>query len=151
MHKNGSVSLIMGIIEYLLLYFQVCTNGYVTFNTPFYDWWPPGDISDISDRTLLAPYFGDVDIRGIYGAVYYQAYTSFSNGTSPKLAIQLAEAYVRQLMRNKDFNARFVLVVTWHQAPPYPYHDGWWCWLFGWSCENTKVGQQCQFIYIQLW
>ena len=136
----------MGYIAVSLLHFQVCTNGYVTFDTPFYQWRPPGDISDISNRTLLAPYFGDVDIRGTYGAVYYQSYTSFSNGTprhaSPRMPIQLAEAYVRQLMRNKEFNARFVLVVTWHQAPPFPHYDAWWCWLFGWNCEDTKVGRK---------
>ena len=123
----------------------MCTNGYVTFDTPFYEWFPPGDISDIGNRTLLAPYFADVDIRGEYGQVYYQAYTAFSNSngtprqSSGNRVIQIAESYIRTLVPKKDFNARFVLVATWDEAPPYPYYNAWWCGWFGWSCEATKV------------
>ena len=129
-------------------FFQVCTNGYVTFDTPYYDWSPPGDISYINDRTLLAPYFADVDIRGVHGEVYYQAYTSFGtpSRSSGKRVIQLANSYMGTFMFKKDFDASFVLVATWHEVPPYPHNDAWWCWWFGWTCEEPEV----EFLVFQI-
>ena len=120
--------------------FQASTNGILTFDRPYLRWWPPGNIQEIDDRTVLAPYFSDVDIRGSTGEVFYQTYDIYS-GKGSSEAVQMAERYIRGAMRNAEFTAKFVLVVTWYDVPNYPFWlnplcwSWWWWW---WNCPASR-------------
>ena len=100
---------------------QVGTNGIISFRDPFYFHAPqlfPGIFSDVAGAYLVAPFWGDVDIRRA-GNVLYEVMTE---GASPEAADLIME--VSNFVSNQtgdDFSGTWMLVAMWDQVHPYPH------------------------------
>jgi hypothetical protein len=90
---------------------QVHTNGYFTFDG--YDDYSPYDFGS-ENRSLVAPFFSDIDISNGRGQIRYEIHTE---ETSWHI---LSE--VNQLIQNctgKHFRGNWLLVATWEDTPWY--------------------------------
>ena len=108
-------------LRFEILFPQVGTNGIISFRDPFYFHAPqlfPGIFSDVIGAYLVAPFWGDVDIRRA-GNVLYEVMTE---GASPEAADLIME--VSNFVSNQtsdDFSGTWMLVAMWDQVHPYPH------------------------------
>ncbi|KAK3597236.1 hypothetical protein CHS0354_004990 [Potamilus streckersoni] len=98
----------------------VCVTGIVTFDKIFES---PGTIegSNLEGRTVLAPYFTDIDIESLRygGRVYYQVHYSLKGAINGSSNVKTAEQIIRKIHQDVgDFEAQFALFVTWHEVLP---------------------------------
>ena len=95
----------------LWFYLQVHTNGYFTFDG--YDDYSPYDFGT-ENRSLVAPFFSDIDISSGRGQIRYEIHTE---ATSMEILSK-----VNQLIQNctgKHFRGNWLLVATWEDTPWY--------------------------------
>ena len=115
--------------------FQVCENGFIVFDDPYYSNWPE-DVEYIYDRTILAAYFADMDIRDSHGTLYYHAYDENSDVLFPSsYGAQQAKLYIKDIMGNDNFKIKYLFVATWFQARKSRSAE-WWYYDYG--REETK-------------
>ena len=92
---------------------QFSTNGLITFERPYIDWTP----SPFTSFPLLAVYWTDLYPLGSNGAyVFYQ--------TNDPSALSKATTDVRNFAGIPNFEAKWVLVVTWWETPFYHFTYG---------------------------
>ena len=93
-------------------YFQVESNGVVSFNTPL-DRYSSVPLP-ISGRSFIAPYWADVDLRGI-GEIYYRQ-------TTNSVLLARATNEVNTLFPNQQStNITNLFIVTWDTVGYYPH------------------------------
>ena len=104
---------------------QVSSNGLITLGQPFYPWWPIPFPYGMSRTAVIAPYWTDFDFRNnlINSGVYYHFY-DVRRVPYQRRTRKVMDEFVRQLNNYSrsinDFEPRWLLVVTWKYASPYP-------------------------------
>lgn len=111
---------------------QVCANGFVSFDDEYWYSWPPGDIEKLSDRTILAPFFTNMEFSGIGGAIYYHEYNPDSTiSFESNHNVQQAKLYISDIF-GKSIKIKYLFVATWFQAR----RDGWLSSYYVWFNEE---------------
>lgn len=103
---------------------QVGTNGIISFEEPWYFWYPqtfPTTSSRTRDRFVVAPFWADHDIR-LEGEVTYQTYYFLDRDSNA--ALEYVSAFIRnQSDAAESFSGRWMLVAQWTDVHPYPHGD----------------------------
>ncbi|KAK2876892.1 hypothetical protein Q8A67_020988 [Cirrhinus molitorella] len=97
-----------------LIYDKLYVNnkGYLTFNEPFYQWYPY-DFPASMIIDIIAPLWIDIDITH-RGTISYQQVTD-SN------LLNRASRDINQYYPNLNFSASWVFIATWYQVPYYEH------------------------------
>ena len=97
-------------LYYLFVFFQISSNGLVSFGVPYTSYIPK--LFPI-DRPVVAPFWDDIDLNGL-GNMSYNIF----NSTSSSNAIQKVNNFV-SLEENLTFSADWILVVQWLNVCPW--------------------------------
>lgn len=110
----------------LIYQLQISSNGLVTLNRRFYPWWPIPFPYGISLTAIIAPYWIDLDFRNnlLDSGVYYHFY-DVRRVPYRRRAEEVMYEFERRLdsysgQNVTSFDPRWLLVVTWKDASPYP-------------------------------
>ena len=87
-------------------------NGLLSFNTSYDSFFNEAFPGFVSDRYLVAPFWGDVDTT-VTGQVLYEVYES-------EYAIDYVSAFLRR--RNpSDFQGTWMMIAYWDRVLPYSF------------------------------
>lgn len=88
------------------------TNGYFTFD--FFNDYSPFIFNELSRKSLVAPFFADIDISGGIGEINYEIHTDV---TSQSILSRI-DSVISEHMQI-EFNGRWLLVAQWDGVPQY--------------------------------
>ena len=99
-------------IRVIIIWFQVATNGYISFGQRVTSLESPSLFNEFSTPNyIIAPYWSDIDTRSA-GSVSYELHT---NTTSPSLLHRVSK-FIRQREQN-SFAGTWMLVADWNSIP----------------------------------
>ncbi|XP_078366622.1 mucin-like protein [Oculina patagonica] len=108
---------------------HICRNGLIQLNYEWSWWWPRkfGVYYWLRNMAVIAPFWATTDtylaFRANHSKVYYQVYTPESNESSADI-LSMATEHVQRFTGNfTNFEATWVLVVTWENLCPYVYYS----------------------------
>ncbi len=92
------------------------SNGVISLTSEYKNPTPFNNIRDYSTRTLLAPYFANID----GGNVFYKVYNfETKDGSLNHDDVLTIETLVEKYGQANGYKAKFVLLVTWEHVEPY--------------------------------
>jgi len=103
-----------------LYYFQVCTNGLVSFNKAFLQPKPSREYVTLQQEYIIAPFYASIDVTGSFGGtVYYRVMDQLNSpsNTSPEVK-QLEQILKDSHKVPDDFTPSTVFIVTWERVFP---------------------------------
>ena len=108
--------------------FQICRNGIIQLNYEWNWWWPRkfGAYWWMRNMAIIAPFWATTDtyyaFRGNQSKVYYQVYKTNAGESSADI-LSMATGHVKNYTEKfANFEASWVLVVTWEKLCPYVYY-----------------------------
>ena len=90
----------------------MATNGYFTFD--FFNDYSPFIFDESSRRSLVAPFFADIDISGGIGAINYEIH----NDVTSQSIISRIDSVISEHMQI-EFHGKWLLVAQWDGVPEY--------------------------------
>ncbi|XP_078368612.1 mucin-like protein [Oculina patagonica] len=106
---------------------HICRNGIIQMNYEWSWWWPRkfGAYRWFRNMAVMAPFWATTDMnfafRANHSKVYYQVYKQSTESSAAILS--MATKHVQNYTGNfTNFNATWVLVVTWVKLCPYVYY-----------------------------
>ncbi|XP_068679238.1 mucin-like protein isoform X1 [Montipora foliosa] len=130
----------------------ICPDGKIQLNLEWRWWWPQtfGAYRWFDNMAIMAPFWATIDdywaFRDEYSHVYYQVYQRTVQNTIQKAAdevLTLASEHVQLYDRSggfTQFQATWVLVVTWENLCPYRYYR-WDYEVSGQNCPRSNTFQ----------
>ena len=128
---------------------KICRNGKIQLN---YEWswsWPQkfGAYRWFSNMAIIAPFWARTDeylsFKANHSKVYYHVYKQIGEGTVQSQAsevLTMASQHVQRYDNSEkfsNFEATWVLVVTWVNLCPYVYYPYWYYW-YNWDIPNLN-------------
>ncbi|XP_052775111.1 uncharacterized protein LOC128213450 [Mya arenaria] len=95
----------------------VCANGYITLGEAYASPSPPNDLDSIASKIILGPFYA---VMAPSGFVYYRKYDILTSPTMRSFEdVLLLEDIIHKYGGEDNFEAKFVLFVTWKDKKPY--------------------------------
>ena len=99
----------INLLLYDCIHSQVGTNGYFTFDG--FTSWIPFTFNQYTTWSLVAPFFTDIDIRGV-GQINYEVH----NETTSQSLLSRVNSLINHHAQT-EFNGEWMLVATWDGVP----------------------------------
>ncbi|CAH1789481.1 unnamed protein product, partial [Owenia fusiformis] len=127
----------------------VSSNGLISFGRPYLNYWARKFPLGRRNLAILASFWGDHDTRESLSpsGVYYQSYTREDTlNEKGQLLLEAASKEVMRYTNVADFEATWMMKVTWKDVFPYPYYcynpkaeyHSWCGYLNGNNANNTE-------------
>ena len=136
----------------MLFVLQICRNGKIQLNYRWSWWWPQkfGVYRWFRNMAIIAPFWATTDQYFAFKAgrskVSYQVYKqTMQNNVQTTDMLDMASQHVRLYDKSgkfANFNATWVLVVTWVKLCPYVYYPGYYYYY-----SNREIPRlNCQWV-----
>ena len=130
---------------------QICRDGKIQLNYEWSWWWPQkfGIYRWFRNVAVIAPFWATTDtffaFKKHHSRVYYQIYEE--NKESSKDTLAMATKNVRQYIEGfSNFQASWVLVVTWENLCPYVYYP-YYYYYYG----DQEIELNCRWVSKYVW
>ena len=133
--------------------FQICQNGKIQLNFQWSWWWPRkfGVYRWFKNMAIIAPFWATIDehvaFKAGHSKVYYHVYQDTKDNNAPNSdTLQMASRHVQHYDKSgkfSNFNATWVLVVTWEKLCPYVYYP-----YYYYYSNNNGFTLNCQWVGI---
>ncbi|XP_053395361.1 uncharacterized protein LOC123523940 isoform X4 [Mercenaria mercenaria] len=96
----------------------ICRNGLVSFHKPHTSPEPASDVSQYSNKTIVAPFFADTG-----SAVVYYRHFDILNSVEvfERNDVKNVESMVQKIGGVTGFKAKFILFATWEKVSPFQH------------------------------
>ena len=133
---------------YLFFILQICRNGKIQLNYEWSFWWPRkfGVYRWFNNMAIIAPFWAKTDqylaFKAGHSKVYYHVYEQIRQNTvqASNNVLAMASKDVQRYDNSgkfTNFQATWVLVVTWENLCPYVYYPYWYYW-YNWEIPRLN-------------
>ena len=138
--------------------FQICRNGKIQLNYKWSWWWPQkfGVYRWFKNMAIIAPFWAKTDqyvaFKAGHSKVYYHVYQDTKDNNASNIdTLKMASRHVQRYDRSgkfSNFNATWVLVVTWEKLCPYVYYPYYFYYN---NANSSNFTLNCQWVGIDMW